>query len=262
LNPEIALSGPNVYIVWHDHESINAIDILYRRSTDGGASFEPTENLSNSPEVSERPAIAAIGNGVYVVWQEDTLTDRDIFFIRSIDGGSTFSTPADLSENDGTSQNPSISATENTVHVDDASGNSEILYRRSTDVGANFGLIESISDNTVGAFVPDITALSNNIYVVWSDQTPGNIDVFFKRSTDGGINFGLSENLSNCCGFSNGPIVTTSGNNVYVVWVDDVSGNWEILYRKSIDGGITFDPTTSNLSTNIGTSDAPAIAVS
>ncbi|MGB7663616.1 MAG: hypothetical protein WBL67_12855 [Nitrososphaeraceae archaeon] len=52
------------------------------------------------------------------------------------------------------------------------------------------------------------------------------------------------------------------GGNVYVVWGDDISGNWEILYRKSTDSGVKFDPTTSNLSTNTGTSDAPAIAVS
>jgi hypothetical protein len=63
-------------------------------------------------------------------------------------------------------------------------------------------------------------------------------------------------------GSGNGPIVTSLGNNVYVVWSDPSSGNWEILYRKSIDSGSTFDPTASNLSTNSGTSDAPAIAVS
>ena len=110
LNPEIALSGSNVYVVWHDHELPVNAEIFYRRSTDGGASFEPTRNLSNSPETSERPTLAAIGNSVYVAWQEDTLTDRDVLFVRSIDSGNTFdSTIVNLSENDGFSQNPAMS---------------------------------------------------------------------------------------------------------------------------------------------------------
>jgi hypothetical protein len=261
LNPEIAISGNNVYVVWHDHESINAIDIFYRRSTDGGTSFEATENLSNSPEVSERPAIAAIGDSVYVVWQEDTLTDRDIFFVRSIDGGSTFSIPADLSENDGFSQNPSISTTENIVHVvweDNTSGTSEILYTRSLDGGLNFNPAESISLNTAGAFVPAIATLENNVYVVWSDDTPGNIGIIFRSSSDGGVNFGNTVNLSGNT-VSSSPAISTSANNVYVVWT---TGDLEIVFRKSTDSGVIFDPIASNLSINPGTSDAAAIAVS
>lgn len=68
LNPEIAISGTNVYVVWHDHESPTNAEIFYKRSTDSGASFvEPTKNLSESPEVSERPAIAAIA-AVYMLY--------------------------------------------------------------------------------------------------------------------------------------------------------------------------------------------------
>lgn len=170
-----------------------------------------------------------------------------------------------LSENDGISQNPSMSAIENMVHVvweDSTPGNAEILYTRSLDDGANFSPIESLSINTVGASVPAIIALESNVYVAWSDSTPGNPDILFRRSANNGANFGPSENLSNCCGFSNGPAIAAIESNVYVVWGDDISGNWEILYRKSVNSGVTFEPISSNLSTNTGTSDAPAIAVS
>ena len=79
---------------------------------------------------------------------------------------------------------------------------------------ANFNPAEGLSINTVAAGVPSITALDSNVYVVWSGSTPGNVDILFRRSVDGGSNFGPSENLSNCCGFSNGPIVTALGGNV------------------------------------------------
>ena len=52
-----------------------------------------------------------------------------------------------------------------------------------------------------GQFPPQITASGNNVYVVWSDSTTGNADIFFKRSTDGGATFSSpSINLSNNAG--------------------------------------------------------------
>ncbi len=32
------------------------------------------------------------------------------------------------------------------------------------------------------------------------------------------------------------------GNNVYVVWWTNRSGNWEVMFRASTDGGQTFGP--------------------
>jgi hypothetical protein len=39
------------------------------------------------------------------------------------------------------------------------------------------------------------------------------------------------------------------GNNVYVVWWTNRSGNWEVMFRASTDGGQTFGPVI-NLGTN------------
>jgi hypothetical protein len=38
--------------LWDD-SSFGNVEILYRRSTDGGMTFGPTENLSNTPEEFE-----------------------------------------------------------------------------------------------------------------------------------------------------------------------------------------------------------------
>ena len=43
--PAIAVSGSNVHVVWDDDTPGNS-DIFYRRSTDSGATFGPTINLS------------------------------------------------------------------------------------------------------------------------------------------------------------------------------------------------------------------------
>jgi hypothetical protein len=46
-------------------------EIMFKASTDGGKTFGPKINLSNSKGIdSERPQIAAAGNNVYVTWWE------------------------------------------------------------------------------------------------------------------------------------------------------------------------------------------------
>lgn len=55
--------------------------------------------------------------------------------------------------------------------------------------------------------------------------------------------------------------MAVSGSNVYVVWLDNTPGNFEILLRKSINAGATFG-STINVSQNAGSSGMLAITVS
>ena len=41
-------------------------------------------------------------------------------------------------------------------------------------------------------------------------------------------------------GFNGGTQPAISGDNVYAVWFTNKSGNWEVLFRASTDGGKTF----------------------
>jgi hypothetical protein len=55
--------------------------------------------------------------------------------------------------------------------------------------------------------------------------------------------------------------ITASGDNVYVTWWDNKTGNWEVFFAKSTDGGETFD-NTINLSNANGRSEDASIAAS
>ena len=69
-HPAMAVSDSNVYVVWEDESSGNG-DILYKRSTDGGATFSEVINLSDNEGESTAPAIAVSGSNVYVVWEDE-----------------------------------------------------------------------------------------------------------------------------------------------------------------------------------------------
>ena len=127
--------------------------------------------------------------------------------------------------------------------------------KRGTDSGASFSNTTiNLSNNTGSSYNSEITTSGNNIYVVWSDSTTGNADIFIKRIEYDGATFSSPLiNLSNNAGWSySPPQITASGNNVYVVWSDSTTGNADIYFRRNTDGGATFSSPLINLSNNAG----------
>jgi hypothetical protein len=131
----------------------------------------------------------------------------------------------------------------------------EIMLAASHDGGETWEEIVNVS-NTPGASTDPRVATSadgENVHVTWQD-TPGNGDIFYARSTNSGETFEAQRNLSNTPGLSNDHQLLTEGSNVYVVWVDYTTGSGgEIYFRKSNDNGGTFS-NTINLSAGIGQS--------
>jgi hypothetical protein len=131
----------------------------------------------------------------------------------------------------------------------------------------------NLTNNTRDSVYAQVASYGKNVFVVWQENNPDsfgenskyidninynyrNYDIYIKKSVDGGLTFSKEINLSNNPGFSEHPQIAISGNNVYVVWIDDTlspststtssttvtaTKNKEILFRKSIDGGNTFD---------------------
>jgi hypothetical protein len=101
-----------VYVVWSD-DTRGKGGILYRKSTDGGASFGGTVNLTSI----SRPyaTVAVSGNNVYVVWSDDTpgTGNFDILYIKSTDGGASFGGTVNLSNTTVNSGSPRVAASSN-----------------------------------------------------------------------------------------------------------------------------------------------------
>jgi ethanolamine utilization microcompartment shell protein EutL len=196
-----------------------------------------------------------VGNAVYVVWSENMIggdTGDEIFFTKSVNGGATFTQKINLSNNPGDSNSPSIGVFRNIVHIVWAdstteSGHREILYRKSFNGGNTFANAINLSNTQLGSSNPSIAVFRNNIYVAWEEQqAPDNFDIVFRKSTNNGINFDATMNLSNNPGDSRGVEIAASQDNVYVVW-DDRTGNVvgrDVFFIRSTNGGISFGATT------------------
>jgi len=102
----------------------------------------------------------------------------------------------------------------------------------------------NLTQNDDDSVYPQISSSKDNIYIVWQESVGSygttNYDIFFKKSNDNGNSFGSPINLSDNIGFSEHPQIASVGNHIYVVWVDDSSGEKEIMFSKSSDSGKTF----------------------
>jgi hypothetical protein len=89
----------------------------------------------------------------------------------------------------------------------------------------------------------DIAASDNNVYVIWSSNKTGKWEVMIRISNDNGKSFADEVNLSNTSKSNSlHADVATFGNNVYVSWLNNNTGNLETNTRTSTDGGKTFGP--------------------
>ena len=264
MSPAIAVSGSNVYVVWSDDSSGEDSEIYFKRSIDNGASWGAIMRLTSNSGYSDLPVIAASGSNVYVAWQDTSPGNWEIYFKRSIDSGASWGANKRLTNNSGYSGTPAIAASGSNVYVvwgDDSPGNWEIFFERSTDSGASWDAKKRLTNNSGRSELPSIAVNGSNVYVAWNDDSPGNEEIHFKKSGDGGANWDANQRLTNNSGYSGAPSIAVSGLNVYLVWYDDSTGNYEIYFKRSADGGASWNA-NKLITNNSGPSQLPALAVS
>jgi hypothetical protein len=207
-----------------------------------------------------RASIAVSGDNVYLTWWDNKTGNNEVFFAASNDGGKSFGKEINLSNAKGGSADSQVSAQGNNVYVtwwDNKTGNWQVFSKASNDNGKTFADIislKSIGDSPVKSLKPQLSnttsldtvvaASGNNEYVSWWDNTTGNWEISFAKSSDGGKTFGDSINISNSSDArSLGARMIAQGNTVYLSWIDidKNTGQKQVLFRESNDNGKTFE---------------------
>ena len=120
-------------------------------------------------KVSPGPSGVVNASNAYVVWNDNTLGNFEIFF-RASQGLGTIN----VSNNTALSFNQQIAAIGNNVYVtweDETPGNRDVFFAASTNNGTSFATPINLSNNTGKSQLPQIAAIGNNVYVTWSDNT-------------------------------------------------------------------------------------------
>ena len=235
----VAISGDTVHVVWSDGRDGNS-EIYYKRSTNGGDIWGPDTRLTNDSAGSYEPTVAALGPIIHVAWYDTRSGGANIYYKRSTDGGNTWGSDILFSN----AFSPSVAASGSNVHVvwhGIDLGAWVIFYRRSTDCGMSWQPIVQISDFIpLVSDNPSVAASTTDVHVVWRQWRGGNdSDIYYRRSTNGGVTWEPVTQLTFDPNRSEAPSVAVSGTNVHVVW-HDCRENAEIHYKRSSNRGASW----------------------
>ncbi len=214
-----------------------------------------------------QPQIVASGDSVYVTWWDGRTATTpffpfgDIYFNRSRDGGATW-LPSEVRLNQEPSssggiagiplsERPEIAAANDRVYVvwpevrDQSFG---IFFNSSQDGGETWLPSDIRIDPNSQGYSPGIAARDNFVFVTWTDRRNGDPNIYFNRSSDGGITWlptdiRLTADLPG--GFSRSarcPRVLSCGDSIYVTWHDSWDGSHyrDIYFNRSLDNGSTW----------------------
>lgn len=238
LARRIATSSDTVHAAWYDwtlpHGQIN-----YRRSTDAGQTWTAAVALASGVDTWPDPTVAVAGSVVHVAWHQGPDSAGGVWYLRSTDGGQTWSQPRRLSDTLGWgTTRPSLTATGPDVHLvwlDGRRGTDQLYYKRSTDAGATWGVDTYLGMDSLSLVVdPTVAASDSGIHIVWLTLFPP-YPIRQARSLNGGATWSAPTTLATTM-VADRPDVACTGKFVHVAWTD-IAG---IMYRRSIDNGGTW----------------------
>ena len=207
LEPEIALDpSNNINLVWEDSGSGES-QVVFSRSTDGGSTFTQPKIVSTGQQKATEAHIAIDSLGrIFVTWIGWNNGDLQAYVARSLDNGTTFSSPVNVSfNNEGRTHKPFVAVRGDTVSIAFQNGDvffsgsvqrrSQVYIVRSVDGGLTFGESDQVSDadNSRGRAHSPAMVFDNNgrLHVVWIDSTQLRLDegLVYYSSTDNGRAF-------------------------------------------------------------------------
>lgn len=189
-------SNDTGYIVWESLDSDNRAIILFGTSIGFGGD-ESTLVPYPGSGARRHPFIESdLSGNLYVVWSDSRDGNFEIYFKKSTDGGTTWSSDTGLTTASGASMEPSIILGDSgeifLVWIDNRDGNDDLFFKYSEDYGLTWSADTNLVNDPApcGATHIAISSDKTDLYVLWNDQRDGQSEVYFKRGT---ISIAVSE---------------------------------------------------------------------
>lgn len=247
----LAVSGSRLDLVWADFRTGNDGDIYYRRSPDGGGTWDPEMRLVSGDQSAigaGRPQVASLGDSVHVVWMDGRDGNprcytmpvcTEVYYKRSLDGGRTWGGDVRLTFDPPFSGRSDVAAlVQGTVIVSwdedqDNNGGHEQYVMRSSDNGNTWGPPVRMSFAPGTSEHTALYAAGQSAQLAWTDRRDEkNTEVYYRVSFDGGATWEAEERVSNADEESGPPLLAATTGYGHVVWLDNRTGVQQIWYRR------------------------------
>jgi len=246
-----------VFLSWRS--SPNNPDIYYVTSSDGGATWSTATRLTTDSGFDLNPSIVQLSDGtIFVAWQSDRIwvwdpesgaeiPQDDIFYKTSSDGGSTWSADTRLTTNTNDDSNPSVTQiTDGKIWVTFVSNRHDprdIYYTTSSDGGSTWSADTQLTTYSGDDWAPSIAQTGDGkIWVLFHSERDGNWDIYYKTTSNRGVNWTPDTRLTDHPDFDVVPSITqTAEGKIWVAFASYRAGNYDIWYKVKILGDVNGD---------------------
>jgi hypothetical protein len=143
---DIAVAGAASVVINFNRAAENTGDanphMFVVRSPDNGATWQPAQQLTNTPGSSDHGSIIGAGAAVYLAWHDSRTGTLAIAFAQSMDEGASWTPDEQVSTSSAEASTPLLAVTTGYVHalwLDKRTGSYQIFYRRRTVIPIDGG---------------------------------------------------------------------------------------------------------------------------
>lgn len=294
IAPKAAV-GPDgtIYVIWADYRGGIDPQVFLSKSTDGGETFGPGRQITNATALQagmqRGPQLVVDRMGVLHMTCQVRNDQQKISvrYMRSTDGGATFSTPLAIAADSGkynqdfpsvavdSSGNPFAAWIDSRESEMGTAEHPALYVARSTDGGRSFNAPVNAS-TTLGKFAGTCeccnTALAvspeGNVFATFRSNIDNNRDIFIARSLDGGTTFTTIKAASeswqiNACPMTGSSVALDGAGTLHIVWRDSrpSSGGKDYVYYTTLLSGASTCAPDRKLSRTTSKSNYPSVAV-
>jgi hypothetical protein len=245
-------STGTVYGTW-----MNSNTIVFSKSTNHGATWTtPLQVSANSWADKPWMATSANGTDIYIAYESRS----QLFITSSHNGGASFSAPVNVNTDSSVYRYPNgfVVLANGTAILSDSkynggsvktSGPVDIEVWRSTNGGTSWSkvIVDSTLFTGVNFETSSTTTLAADAAGTLVAEYSGAVAqgavnrVWVRRSTDGGVTWSARSEVGTSTANGSFPaIAAKAAGDFRLTYMDNSSGAWNVWYRSSTDGGVTW----------------------
>ncbi len=223
--------------------------LYYRRSLDGGATWQASRAMTSSTSNIVDQAVARHSSGRVTIAWTGYSTGR-LYLRTSADGGATFGSARYIGKTSNWEPGvypmyyaePSIAIGTGVTYVAYLSARNTMSVRRTTDNGVTWSSPIKMSTSTDAPF--ELVATGSEALLAYTSTASGTMQAVYRRTTNKGTTWSAANALSASTNghFSTTPQFALHGGTLAVVFKHGTPGASPVWYRQSTDFGRSWTP--------------------
>ncbi len=242
--PAISVYKNGIYLAWQHAEELE-FQIYFNKSENKGKSWSKEVKLSEGSRNCSYPNIITEGSNLYIVWGQDQGNGLGaIMLAKSADKGKTWGRPKRITRVQDLSEEPKIAVNGKNLYMvyeGEREDWCEVCFKKSEDGGKSWSEEVNLSQYKAVSNEPEIVVEDEKVYIIWHDKRDGQYEIYMRKSYDQGNSWTEAKRLTFVEADSYYPSLAVDNGALHVVWHDLRNGDAEIYYKRSKDGGETWD---------------------